>query len=149
MPRPKGMDRESRADLFFLWAIVAAFAICALFALNIALTTPAKAQVAGTCKSIGELAEQVGRDYPGQRLVPLTGDSAATFMARWNSIPPRSNVVATELLILFHDRYGVTKVAMFKNGCAFTIYQIPIRSIRKLLQGLEPAKLHKTKGTIA
>lgn len=142
MPRPKGLGRDN-CGLLYYWG--AAFLACVVFMLVVQFQE-AKAQVPGTCKSIEDLSQQVSKDYPGQRVVPLTGDSAATFMTRWNAIPPRSNVIATELLILFHDRYGVTKVAMFRNGCAFTVYQIPIKSVQKLLKGLTPTKLHKIKG---
>lgn len=88
MPRPKGMDRESRADLFYLWAIGAAFAICALVGLHLAFTFSAGAQtvnrgvrpVAG-CTGIGVLARDVSKRFPGQETRRLEGNEAAAFMA--------------------------------------------------------------------
>ncbi len=47
MLRPKGLDRESSADLFYLWAVVIVFTACAL----LALTIPASAKTVNVCIS--------------------------------------------------------------------------------------------------
>ncbi len=67
MPRPKGMDTESRAALFYLWAIVAASVICGLVALNIAFTSVAQAE---TVNRAAKQSYQAGKTY--HRVCALT-----------------------------------------------------------------------------
>ncbi len=148
MPRPKGMDTESRADLFYLWAVVAGFAICALLALNIAFTSLAGAQtvnrtvkVDAGCTAIDLLALNVSKRFPGQEAVRLEGNEAAAFMAAYNARPPVSDFVATELLILFHERHKAARIAFFRNGCAVALATVPISVVRVLLRKSQGASI--------
>jgi len=148
MPRPQGMDTQSRADLFFLWAIVAAFAICALVGLHLAFTSSAGAQTVNHgvkldvgCTGIDELALDASKQFPGQETRRLEGNEAAAFMAAYNALPPVSDFVATELLIVFHERHKATRIAFFTNGCAVALAMVPIDMVRALLRKTQGASI--------
>jgi hypothetical protein len=148
MPRPKGMDTGSRADLFYLWAIVAAFAICALVGLNMAFASFVGAQtvnravkVDAGCTAIDVLARDVSKRFPGQETRRLEGNEAAAFMAAYNALPPVSNFVATQLLIVFHERHKATRIAFFSNGCAVALATVPIDVVRALLSKTQGASI--------
>ncbi len=148
MPRPKGMDTQSRADLFYLWAIVAAFVMCALVGLHLAFTSSAGAQTVNRaakldagCSGIDVLSRDVSKRFPGQETRRLEGNEAAAFMAAYNALPPVTGFVATELLIVFHERHKATRIAFFTNGCAVALATVPIDVVRALLRKTRGASI--------
>ncbi len=136
MPRPKGLGTDSCAELLYFWAIVAVLAAIAL----VTLSQPAKAVNAG-CTTVDLLELDVKRKFPGQPLKRLEGAEAAGFMAAYNRIPPISNLVATELLILFHERSNATRIAFFREGCAVATATVPLLFVRSLLRKIQGASI--------
>ena len=146
MPRPKGPGTDSRACLLYLATrtAIAAFVSCGLVALASAAhaeTVNRSVTINAGCTTIEYLAEDVTRRFSGQETARLSGDQAAAFMIAYNQILPVSDFVATELLILFHQRFAVTRIAFFRNGCAVAMATVPITVVRALLRKTQGASI--------
>ena len=127
MPRPKGLDTESRADLFYLWAGLAALAIGGLFALHIAFTSVAKAEET-QCFTVQMVDQMAAEKFPGVETVFLEGDRAASFMTSFNSSPPPSNLVATEVYIFYFPTFA--RAVFFKSGCGYSVPPLKTNMVR-------------------
>ena len=119
MPRPNHLGTHSSAGiLYYLGAGVAALAIFGLFALHIAFTSVAKAQET-QCFTVQMVDQMAAEKFSGLETVFLEGDEAASFMSSFNSSPPPSNLVATEVYIIFFPDFA--RAIFFKNGCGYSI----------------------------
>ena len=128
MSRPKGLDTESRAFVLYIWAIVAALAIGALFALNIAFTSVAHAQGA-RCVSVPQAEALVAKHYPDQEKVLLEGESAALFLTAFNARPPASSFEASEILIVYMPAFA--RVILFQDGCGYSLPPVKTKLVRE------------------
>jgi len=115
MPRPKGMHTESNANLFYLWAIVLAFFICGLVALNIALSSVSHA--ATRCVSPEFALTDLKSNFPTLKITPLKGDSAKRFMKAYNDELPKTKHKWTEQIVVHHDKAAKAVIFFFQNGC--------------------------------
>lgn len=129
--RPKGLDTESRADLFYLWAALAALAIGGLIALHIAFTSVAKAQEV-QCFTVQMIDEMAAEKFPGVETVFLEGNQAASFMSSFNSSPPPSNMVATEVYVFYFPTFA--RAVFFKNGCGYSIPPLKTEMVRDWIE---------------
>jgi len=146
MPSPKGLGTHRRACLpdFATRPVITALASAWLFLLPSAAYAEATVRAVAVdigCTTADFLAEDVTGKFPGQQTVRLSGARATLFMAAYNQIPPISKLVATELLILFHPRFKVTRIAFFRNGCAVAVATVPIPVVRALLRKTQGASI--------
>lgn len=139
----RGDGPHSRERTFYLWMIAAAFAIVGLVALHMAITPAARAMpAAGTvCVSIETLSADVAARFPGQETVRLDGESAQNFMDAYNRKPPVSNLPATQVLILFHERHKITRIAFFRGGCAVATATVRIWFVREVLRRIRGSSI--------
>ena len=105
-----------------------------LFAVFFISHPPAFSKPVSRCTDNGVLIEYVSQRFPNQRTVHLVGDNAADFMVYYNAVPPVSELVATEVLIVFHSRFKVARIAFFRRGCVIVMATVPIPAMELLLR---------------
>jgi len=140
--RPKFLDTESRTDLFYLWAALAALAIGGLFALHIAFTSVANAEER-TCITPAHVSASVSAQYAGQKTERLTGSNARALVAKFaeeiikrGGVPGPVSMTSDEAFVLFHPALHVTRTAFFKNGCLVGYGNMPIAHMREMLTSI-------------
>ena len=146
MPSPKGLGTLCRACLPYLATRPVITALAGVWLILFPAATNAEATVrAGTttiaCTTADFLADDVAAKFPGRETVRLSGARATLFMDAYNQVPPVSDLAATELLILFHHRFKVTRIAFFRNGCAVAVATVPIAVVRMLLRKTQGASI--------
>ena len=132
MPRPKGLGRESYADVCYMWALfvaVLAFGLVALFGAVAAQEPNRATKVSGECVTFERLRGVLNDRYPDVPYVYMEGDQAAVFIHEFNSAPPPSNVIATEALVVYQP--GAARVVLFRNGCGFQLPPLKTDIVRR------------------
>ncbi len=105
-----------------------------LFAVFFISHPPAFSKPTSGCVDNGVLIKYVTERFPDQRTVHLVGDNATEFMVYYNAVPPVSELVATEVLIVFHSTFKVARIAFFRRGCVIVMATVPIPAMELLLR---------------
>jgi len=93
----------------------------------------AGAPAAAECVPPQQLTENVLAQVPGADVRP----APAGFMARFNALPPATNIAADYVLVFSHASKTAVLVAMFNKGCWVASQQLAVPQLMELLKKIE------------
>lgn len=103
-------------------------AIRALIALAF-LATPALAE----CVTPAQVTEHITKIVPGAEVRA----APQGFMARFNAMPPVTNIVADQVIVFSHPSKSAVLVAMFNKGCWVASQQLAVPQLMELLKKID------------
>ena len=118
MRRPKGLQTESSADLFYLWAAALTFVGVVFVAM---FSTPARSQVPDA-EVVCFTPDFVKRTTKARLIAPFVieqkGEIALAFIARLNAAGDPTNWAGDHVMLWMVPNRPPLQVMVFNKGCA-------------------------------